>query len=206
MDRSARSLVAVAFAAAVLSGAVPADAQPAAALPTKENPLVFSALAVRDPGGILGALQIAIERWSTDSERGAVAGFLSGTTDRPEDQQKLVQALQSAPRVGYVSAPRSLGWDVKYAYQRQLSDGSRQIVVATDKPLSYLSDPARARQHDYGFSLIEMRFPAGSDKGEGRLLAESALSVKDGMLQIGTYGQEPTRLTDISLMKPKDSK
>jgi hypothetical protein len=56
---------------------------------------------------------------------------------------------------------------------------------------------------DYPFTLVEMRFKAGSAEGEGKLLGQTALAVKDGKLEIEIYGQEPTRLTTIKQHKPK---
>jgi hypothetical protein len=99
-----------------------------------------------------------------------------------------------------------MGWDIKYAYQTQLADGSRQVVVVTDKPVSFFAASRNTRTMDYAFTLIEMRFPKGSDKGEGKLLGQTSLSVKDGKLQIEIYGQEPTRLTQITEKNPKVKK
>ena len=44
------------------------------------------------------------------------------------------------------------------------------------------------------------------DKGEGRLLAGTAVSFKDGRLQLENYGQEPVRLTTITQEKDKKKK
>ena len=176
--------------------------------PTKKDPLRFSAFAVQmQGGGMSGVVDITIERWSTDAERQSIVALVKTTTDRPKDQDKLLTALQDIePRVGFIRTPNSMGWDLKYAHENKLSDGTRQIVIATDKPVSFLAARAQTRTMDYAFSLIEMRFPAGSDKGEGKLLGQSTLSVKDGKLQIEIYGQEPTRLTTITEKKPKGEK
>jgi hypothetical protein len=48
-----------------------------------------------------------------------------------------------------------------------------------------------------------MRFPAGGGDGEGKLLGQTAISVKDGRLQLEIYGQEPTNLTTIKQEKKK---
>lgn len=193
--------------AALVGFAVPAAAQFTEAAPTKKDPLRFEAFAVQMQGGMAGMIMINIERWTTDEERQALVGLLANTTLREQDQEKLVKALQDIKeRAGYLNTPNSMGWDIKYAYQTQLPDGSRQVVVVTDKPVSFFAASRNTRTMDYAFTLIEMRFPKGSDKGEGKLLGQTSLSVKDGKLQIEIYGQEPTRLTQITEKNPKVKK
>jgi hypothetical protein len=71
-------------------------------------------------------------------------------------------------------------------------------VIATDKPVSFLAAATNARTMDYPFTIVEMRFAKDSLKGEGKLLAGTALSVKNGRLELENYGQEPVRLTTIT--------
>jgi len=208
MRKSVRNLLGGAMAAAViLTVPVLAQQPPAESGPTKESPIRFSAFAVNMQGGRAGTVDIAIERWSTDAERQLLVGMVQTTTDKPSDQEKLLKALQDIkPRVGFIRTPNSMGWDLKYAYESQLPDGSRQIVIATDKPVSFLAAASQARTMDYAFSLIEMRFPKDSDKGEGKLLGQSSIAVKNGKLEIELYGQQPTRLTTITEKNPKVKK
>ena len=205
MQRMTRTVACAAFAA-VVAMAVPAFAQPTSA-PTKKDPVRYSAFAIQMQGGMSGAVQIAIERWTTDEERKALIGLVQVSSDSKADQQKLVGALQDIKeRVGYLRTPNSLGYDLKYAWEKTLADGTRQVVIATDKPVSFLAASRQTRTMDYAFTLIEMRFPAGGGKGEGKLLGQSSLSVKDGKLEIEIYGQQPTRLNEITEKLPKESK
>ena len=176
-------------------------------VPTTDDPMRFVAFAIQMTQGAAGTLDIRIERWTTDAERNELLKLVAVTTDHPNDQRKLADKLQDIkPRVGYIRTSNSMGWDLKYAYQRELKDGTRQIVIATDKPLTFMAVARGARTVDYAISLIEMHFPKGSDKGEGKLLGQSQLSVKDGALQIEIYGQEPTRLSTITQEYPKIEK
>ena len=173
--------------------------------PTEKEPLRFSAFAVQMNAGVAGDLEIAIERWSTDAERQALLNLVGQTTDRNQD--KLVKALQDIkPRVGFIRTPNSMGWDLKYAWEAKTADGKRQIVIATDKPVSFLAVAAGTRTLDYMFSLIEMQFPDGQSKGEGKLLGQTSISVKNGRLELELYGNEPTRLTQITEKNPKVKK
>jgi hypothetical protein len=200
-------LGAVALAAALATPLVAQKSPFTEHVPTEKDPLRFSAFAVQMEAGMSGVVDIAIERWTTDAERQALLALVNTTTDKPQDQDKLLKALQDVkPRVGFIRTPNSMGWDLKYAYESQLPDGSRQIVIATDKPVSFLAAASQARTMDYAFSLIEMRFPAGSNKGEGKLLGQSSIAVKNGKLEVELYGQQPTRLTTITEQKDKAKK
>jgi hypothetical protein len=190
-----------------LAAAAPAAAQTADAPPSTDDPIRFTAFAVQMQAGMAKTITIAIERWTPDAERQMLLGHVSKATTKAGGQDALLEALQDIkPRCGFIRAPNTIGWDIKYAHQDVLEDGTRRIVVATDKPVSFLAVVSQARTLDYPFSLIEMRFPKGSDKGEGKLLGQSSLSTKDGRLQIEIYGQEPTRLTTITQEKRKGEK
>jgi hypothetical protein len=191
-------LAAVAVSAALVVPSTAQQSSPESA-PTKDKPLRFTAFAVNMQGGRAGVVDVVVDRWSTEAERASLIALVEAATDRPHGQDKLLRALQDIkPRVGYIRTPNSLGWDLKYAHENRLPDGGRQIVIATDKPVSFLGARSGARTLDYPFTLVEMRFPAGGDKGEGKLLSQTSISVKDGKLQLEIYGQEPTRLTSIT--------
>jgi hypothetical protein len=133
----------------------------------KEDPLRFEAFAAQMQGGIAGMIPITIDRRTTDEERNALAGLLANTTLREQDQERLAKALQDIrERAGYLNTPNSMGWDINYACQTQLPDGGRHVVV-TDKPVSFFAASRNTRTTDYAFTLLEMRFPKGSDKGQG---------------------------------------
>jgi len=199
MRKHCRVLCGTAIIAAALAFAVPLAARQAAApdLPTKQDPLRFSAFAVSLPAGAAGVVDIVIERWSTDEERRSLLDLLAGTSFKSGGQEKLLRALTKIePRTGYIRTPNSLGWDLRYSREFLLPDGMRQIVIATDKPVSFLAAARASRVMDYPFTFVEMRMKP-NDKGEGRLLAATAIAVKDGRIELENYGQEPVRLTSI---------
>jgi hypothetical protein len=168
-------------------GAVPQE-------PTAKDPIRFSAFGVSMQAGISGAIQIAIERWTTDDERTALLNTMA-----KGGQNALLNALQDVKvRTGFIRTSNSMGYDLRYCRDNILPDGSRQIVIATDKPVSFLAASRQTRNMDYPFTFVEMRFAKGSLKGEGKMLAQTALSVKNGRLELENYGQEPVRLTTIT--------
>ena len=152
-----------------------------------------------------GTTDIVIERWTADAERQSLLDVLGGATWGEDGQGKLLKALQKIdPRVGFIRTPNSLGWDLKYARDNKMDDGTRQVVIATDKPVSMGAAMGGGRVMDYPFTFIEMRMKP-NEKGEGRMLAASSIIVKDGKVQLENYGQEPVRLTQVTeeQKKPK---
>jgi hypothetical protein len=184
------SLAVALASAASLDAQTPASAS--AQIPTKHDPIRLRAFAVGLDSGVSGIVEISIERWTMDEER---EGLLAALMARGQD--KLLDALQDVKvRCGYLRTANSLGWDIKYARENMLSGGTRQIVIVTDKPVSFLAAAAQARTLDYPFTLLELRMTAGQ-KGEGRMLAQTAIEIKNGRLELENYGNEPVRLTEI---------
>jgi hypothetical protein len=176
-------------------------------VPTKKDPLRFEAFAVQMERGAAGVIQVTIERWTTDTERAALVALLQKTTDSTSDQKKLLKALQDTKiRTGSINTPNSMAWDLKYAYESKLADGGRQIVIATDKPMGSFTQAASGTTYDAAFTLLEFRFPAGSAKGEGKMLAQAGLSTKSGKLQLEAYTNQPTQLTQVTEINPKVKK
>lgn len=169
--------------------------------PTKKDPIHFSAFNVSMQTGAAGMTDIVIERWTVDAERQSLLDVLAGAKWGEEGQAKLLKALQKIdPRVGFIRTANSLGWDLKYAWESMLPDGTRQIVIGTDKRVSTMAAMSGGRAMDYPFTIIEMRFPPNDpkNKGTGKMLVASSVIVKDGKLQLENYGQEPVRLTEIT--------
>jgi hypothetical protein len=201
MSRHLRVLTGIAAAAAVAL-VVPLGAQQASApadAPTKKDPLRFSAFNVSMPTGAAGVTEITIERWSTDAERKSLLDLVAAAKEGERGQHPLLSGLQKIkPRTGFIRTPNSIGWDLRYAHESLSPEGDRQIVIGTDKPVSFAAAASDSRAMDYPFTLIEMRFPKAGGKGEGKMLSATSISTKDGKLALEIYGQEPVRLTDIT--------
>jgi hypothetical protein len=151
--------------------------------------LRLDAVAVNLSGvGRTGAqtLEIAIERWSTDEEQKKILDTL--VEKRAEDLLDVVQDLK--PRAGYIRTRTSLGWDIQFARQEQLSDGS----------FFERSRSTRSSQYEYLVCEIRLR-PDG--KGEGKLEAAAKVSYDqaDKILEIEDYGTQPVRLTSVTVRK-----
>src|SRR4051794_5604553 len=78
-----------------------------------------------------GAVDIAVERWSTDDERDRLRTALM-----QRGQGALLSELEKIrPRAGYIRSPSSIGWNIYYAREHTMPDGGRRIILATDRPM-----------------------------------------------------------------------
>jgi hypothetical protein len=138
-------------------------------------------------------LEIVIERWSTERERDRLIATL-----KEKGSNALLSALQKLPRVGYIRrAGGGIGWDLHFARERKLDDGGRQVVIATDRPMSFREAANRPRSADYDFTLVDIRFD-GDGKGVGKLTVAAKISInKEGAIEIENFANEPVRLTDV---------
>ena len=149
-----------------------------------------------------GRIEIVIERWSSERERDELIATLK---DKGSDA--LLKHLQKLPRVGYIrdANGRSVGWDLHFARERKLEDGSRQIVLATDRPISAWEAMNRPRSMDYDFTVADIRFD-GDGKGVGKLTVAAKISVnKDGAIEIENFANEPVRLTEVTSSRKPSS-
>jgi hypothetical protein len=151
-------------------------------------------------GAQTGTIDITIERWSTDEERDKLRGLLI-----EKGSDALLKALQAIkPRAGYIKSSTSLGWDIQYAREGAREDGSRRVILATDRPLSYWELSNRPRSVDYEFTLAEIRL-SKDGKGEGKLAQAAKISwnQETRTIEIENYGTEPVRLSAVHVVGAK---
>jgi hypothetical protein len=144
----------------------------------------------------LGTVDIVIERWSTDGERDRLVSVLK---DKGPDA--LLSALQKMPRVGYIRTPTSIGWDLHFARSVNSAEG-RQVVIATDRPMSFWEAANRPRSADYDFTLVDIRFdPDGKGTGKLAVAAKVDYNEKTQTIEVENFGIEPVRLTEVRSKK-----
>ncbi len=159
----------------------------------------FTAFAVSMGAGASGVVQIAIERWSTDAERDMLKSTLG-----EKGPDALLGALQKIrPRAGYMRLPNTLGWDLYFARDIRREDGTRQVILATDRPISFAEARRSTRSLQYDFTLVDIRFDK-SGKGKGELAAAAKLTInkKTNAIEIENYGARPVDLINVKSEKP----
>ena len=156
----------------------------------------FTARAFQMQRGSSGIVEIQVTRWSTDAEREMLLGVL-----KDAGQPAMLVELQKLPQVGYFKMPNTMGVALFYARSNELPDGTRQVVLGTDRSIGMATRSPQASKYDA--TIIEIHFKKGSEKGEGKIVLAGKASIgKDGKVQISNYQGEPVRLKDVTSKTP----
>ena len=172
-------------------------------LKAEDKPITrFRAFAVNMNGGgrtNAGTVDIGITRWSTEEEREALIATL-----KEKGSTALLDALIKQPESGFIKMPNTLGWTLFYARKTDLPDGGQRIVIATNRRLGFGEVSQQSRSVNYDFTLIEMHFPKGGGKGEGKLAlaAKVIWDKKTNQIDIENYQAMPVQLKNIEEVKP----
>ena len=144
-----------------------------------------------------GTVDIKIDRWSTDAERDALA-----KTFIENGPQTLLDALQDSKPVGYIRAPQTLAWDLRFARQNQLDEGVTQILLLTDRPIGFAEARNQPRTIDYPFTLIDLRLKAdGTGEGKASVATKITYNKKTNAVELENYASEPVRLNNVKIEK-----
>ncbi len=166
------------------------------AVASAQKPIeTFTAFAASLGTGKAGTVEILAYRWSTDAERESLL-----TTLQEFGTDKLLDALQKIhPPVGVMRVPGRLGYDLYYARNHPSPDGSRRVVFATNRPVSFREAANNTRSMQYQFTLIEIHLdPSG--KGDGKLVpaAKVSWSHEAKRLEIENYNALPVDLIQVT--------
>ena len=159
----------------------------------------FQAFAAALGTGRSAIVEIAITRWSTDEEREKLL-----TTVQEFGSDRLVQELEKIrPPVGYIRTPTSVAYDLYYARNHANPDGSRRIVLATNRRVSFREVANNTRSMQYQVTVIELHLGADG-KGEGKLVpaAKVTWDRTAHRIEIENYSALPVDLLNVHAVKP----
>ena len=170
------------------------------AVAEKAKPVAtFTTFAASLGTGRSSVINITVNRWSTDEEREKLL-----TTLQEFGTDRLVDALQKIrPTVGFMRTPNSRGYTLYYARNIVNPDGSRRVIIATDRPVAFGEAANSTRSMQYRVTLIEMHLGADG-KGEGKMVPAARISWdKDAKrLEIENYGALPVDLIQVTEKTP----
>jgi hypothetical protein len=160
---------------------------------TNGVPERFSAMAVNMNRGGTSRVDVTVNRWSTEAERTRLL-----TTLREKGPEKLLEALQHLPRVGYIQSNGGLGYDLHYAHRVKGQDGGERVVIATDRRIGYWEAANQPRSINYPFTIIELRLNADGE-GEGKMsLATKITEDRDKqIITLENYEIQPVLLQSV---------
>ena len=143
--------------------------------------------------GKAGPVEFVVNRYSSDAERDDLLKTL-----QDKGPEKLLDALQKLPRIGYFRTPNSTGYDLKFARKVPGDDGGEKITMITDRYITFWEAANRPRSIDYPFTLIEVHMgPEG--KGEGKLSLATRITYdkKNNTVVLEDYKSQPTLLNEV---------
>lgn len=160
--------------------------------------------------GGAATLDITISRWSTPEERQMLHATL---VEKGHDA--FVKALRKQKETGWTRATGRAAAAMRqgfpstrthYAWQYE-ENGTRHIIVATNRPIGFREAASASRSVDYNISFLTLEFPAAQGdekpKGKGQLYFALKVSLdKDTKkIKVEEAGTEPIRLTTVSREK-----
>jgi len=185
-----RRIAFLAAALLALSGSLPAaDPKPIE---------TFKAFAASLGTGKANVLTIVISRWSTDQEREMLLETL-----QEFGRDKLIDALiKIRPTVGYMRLPNSIGYDLYYARDNVSPDGSRHVVIATNRYVNFREVQNNTRSMQYQLTLIEIHLDKDG-KGEGKMVPAAKVSwdKKEKKIEVENYNALPVDLLNVTSTK-----
>jgi len=142
-----------------------------------------------------GRVIMQVERWSTPSETNRLAATLT-----EKGPQALLSELIKTNPVGTIRTPDSLGYDLHYAFQQPGEEGGRQIVLATDRPISFWESVNQPRTIDYPFTVIQMQIDRNGN-GKGTLSYATKITATKEGIELENFATSPVMLTQVNAEK-----
>jgi hypothetical protein len=158
------------------------------------KPEQFTMLAsnISEIGGTgIVTLDIDILGWTSEGENERLM-----TAFNERGQGGLIEALQKTEAVARVKQPGTLSFDFHYARQTVNPDGTRKILLLTDRYIGFGEATARTRTLDYPFTLIDMTIDA-SGRGQGQLFIATKLMRTGNLLIMENFASTPVQLREI---------
>jgi hypothetical protein len=139
-----------------------------------------------------------VTRWSSEAERGTLTRAI--LTKGPDS---LLEDLRDMKSVGTIRTPDSLGYDLRYAHQEPGQDGGRDIVIATDRPISFWEVRNQPRTIDYPFTVIQMHVDKAGE-GKGTMSFATKIIARGNTVELENFASSPVMLNDIEAKVIRD--
>ena len=147
--------------------------------------------------GRAGPVQMSVTRWTTEAERTTFQQALF-----KKGQNELLDALRDGRSVGRIYTPGNIGYDLRYAESKALPDGGREIILATDRPMSFWEITNRPRSSEYPFTWVQFRIrPDGTGDGTLFVAARIVGEEADDLIEVEDFAIHPVRLQNITSRK-----
>ena len=147
--------------------------------------------------GRAGPVQMSVTRWTTESERTAFQQALF-----KKGQNKALDVFRDSRSVGRIYTPGNIGYDLRYAESKALPDGGREIILATDRPMSFREITNRPLSSEYPFTWVQFKIrPDGTGEGTLFVAARIVGEEADDLIEVQDFAISPVRLQNITSRK-----
>lgn len=172
---------------------------PAAAKDKNKTIESYKANAIVQTGGGSSVAEINIYRWSTDEERGELLEAIKKATEDPrKNSREIAKALRGQKKAGYAFMAGKQGYPLRYARSIDMGGGKRQIILATDRPVSFQEVYQQTQLGDFDVTLVVLNVDENG-KGEGLLSLGTEVKWNDqeGKIEITNVTSQPIKLGDV---------
>jgi len=177
----------------VFAGSLLLLAPVAASAQIDDSPARFVASAVDMNRGAAGTVEFVVNRWSSDADRDRLIAVMF---DKGPD--KLLDALQEMPRIGFIRTPGSLGLDIRFARHVPDADGGERVLIVTDRRMGFREVANRSRTVDYPFTVIELRMQkSGTGEGQASVATRIIPDKRNNLVTLENYEIQPVLLTSV---------
>lgn len=159
----------------------------------------YQANAIVQTGGGSSVAQINIYRWSTDEERAELLEAIQKASENPrKNSREIAKALRGQKKAGYAFFAARQGYPLRYARSFDLGDGKRQIILATDRPVSFQEVYQQTQLGDFDVSLVVLNLDENGN-GEGMLSLGTEVKWNDqsGKIEITNVTSQPIKLGNV---------
>ncbi len=193
-NRSSAAFALILVLAVTLSVSTP----PAAA---KKKPVTerYEAHASSLSAGRATLMQIAIYGYTTVEDRTELI-----KTFKDGGAQAAYKHLNKMDEMGFVKAPNSMGYQMRYAYKFE-QDGKENIVMATDRPIGMGEIMQDSWTADDNISLVVLQIDSQTGEGTGEMIVGAGLKIdeKTGQLSIESIASNPIKFSSVKKMQVK---
>jgi hypothetical protein len=158
-----------------------------------------NALAVGGPvGSQSSTLSINIYEWSDEDDRELVVEAIKEATDNKRAYRAVPDTLRKLGKAGYMFLAGGQGWPIRYAQSFDVN-GQREIVLATDRPVTFSEVYAGSAVRDFDITLMVLKFEGGSSTGEGIVSVGTEIKWNESkdQLEITNFSSQPVRLGNV---------
>jgi len=151
-------------------------------------------------GGPTGATMVDLQiyRWSSDEERGQILAAIKAMTGGKPNNRGVAKELRGLEKTGYVWFAGKQGYPLRYARKFDMGDGKTQIILATDRPVSFGEVYSQSQAGDWDVSLMLLNLDKDG-KGDGLLSMGTEVTWNEsaGKIEVSNMSSQPTKLGNV---------